>query len=75
MSWQMTICDHPRAAQVLKNDFYADDVLNGTSTVKEAIELQQELSSLLQTAGATLRKWASNHPKFLDTIPDELQET
>jgi hypothetical protein len=37
--------------------------------------MQQEISSLLQTAGLTLRKWASNHSTFLDTIPRELQET
>jgi hypothetical protein len=37
--------------------------------------MQQEISSLLQTAGLTLRKWASNHTTFLDTIPNELQET
>jgi hypothetical protein len=37
--------------------------------------MQKELSSLLQTAGLTLRKWASNHSTFLDTIPRELQET
>jgi hypothetical protein len=66
---------YPKAAQVLSNDFYVDDLLSGTSTVKEAIKLQQEISSLLQTAGFTLRKWASNHSKFLDTIPEELQET
>jgi hypothetical protein len=61
---------------VLSNDFYVDDLLSGTSTVTEAIKLQQQdLSSLLQTAGFSLRKWASNHSKFLDTIPRELQET
>jgi len=37
--------------------------------------VQKEISSLLQTAGFTLRKWASNHSTFLDTIPRELQET
>jgi hypothetical protein len=37
--------------------------------------LQHYLSSLLQTAGLTLRKWASNNSTFLDTIPKELQET
>jgi hypothetical protein len=37
--------------------------------------VQKEISSLLQTAGLTLRKWASNHSTFLDTIPKELQET
>jgi hypothetical protein len=37
--------------------------------------LQQEILPLLQTAGFTLRKWASNHSTFLDNIPEELQET
>jgi hypothetical protein len=66
---------HPRATHVLKNDFYVDDLLSGTSTIEEAIDVQKELSSLLKTAGLTLRKWASNHSAFLDTIPRELQET
>jgi hypothetical protein len=66
---------YPRAAQVLSNDFYVDDLLSGTSTIKDAINVQKERSSLLQTAGLTLRKWASNHSTFLDTIPKELQET
>jgi hypothetical protein len=60
---------YPRADQVLSNDFYVDDLLSGTSTVEEAIKMQQEISSLLQTAGLTLRKWASNNTTFLDTIP------
>jgi len=68
-------CHHPRSAQVLSNDFYVDDLLSGTPTLEEAINLQQELSTLLNTAGFTLRKWASNHSAFLDTIPTELQET
>jgi len=68
-------CQYPRAAQVLSNDFYVDDLLSGSSTVEDAIKLQQELTSLLQTAGLTLRKWASNHSTFLGTIPWELQET
>jgi len=53
-------CHHPRVAQVLSNDFYVDD-LSGTPTLEEAINLQQVLTSLLNTAGFTSRKWASNH--------------
>ena len=68
-------CQYPKAAQVLSNDFYVDDLLSGTSTPEDAIKVQQQISSLLQTAGFTLRKWASNHSAFLDTIPKELQET
>ena len=64
-----------KAAQVLSNDFYVDDLLSGTSTTEDAINVQQEISSLLQTAGFTLREWASNHSALLDTIPNELQET
>jgi hypothetical protein len=60
---------------VLSNDFYVDDLLSGASTIEDAIKVQQELTSPLQTAGLTLRKWASNHSTFLDTIPKELQET
>jgi hypothetical protein len=66
---------HPRATQVLNNDFYVDDLVSGTSTMENAINMQKKLSSLLQTAGHTLRKWTSNHSTFLDTIPKELQET
>jgi len=81
-SWQhdasknlQMITKYPRAVQVLNNDFYVDDLLSGTSTIEDALNVQKELSAVLQTAGLTLRKWASNHTTFLDTIPLELQET
>jgi hypothetical protein len=32
-------CHHPKAAQVLSNDFYVDDLLSGTSTLEEAIDM------------------------------------
>ena len=66
-------CQHPKAAHMLSNDFYVDDLLSGTSTIEDAIKVQQEISPLLQTAGFTLRKWASNHSTFLDNNPRELQ--
>jgi hypothetical protein len=66
---------HPKAAQTLQDDFYVDDLLSGTSTVEEAMEIQRELSTLLATAGFPLRKWASNNSQLLDTIPKPLQET
>jgi len=66
---------YPRAAQVLSNDFHVDDLLSGTSSIEDALNVQKELSALLQTAGLTLRKWAFNHTTFLDNIPLELQET
>jgi len=68
-------CQYPKADQVLGNDFYVDDLLSGTSTIEDAIKVQQEISSLFQTAEFTFRKSDSNHSAFLDTIPKELQET
>ena len=65
---------YPNVAQVLSNDFNVDDLLSGTTTTKEAIQLRKELSTLLQTAGFTLRKWPSNNQQFPDTIP-ELKES
>ena len=50
-------CQHPRAAQMLSNYFYVDDLLSGTSTIEDAIKAQQEISSLLKTARFTLRKF------------------
>jgi len=60
---------------MLINDFYVDDLLSSNSTIEDAIKVQQEISSLLQTAGFTLTKWASNHSTFFDNITRELQET
>ena len=52
---------------MLSNDFCVNDLLSGTSTIEEAITLQQELSSLLQTAGLTLRTqcWPQQHPYLI----------
>jgi hypothetical protein len=66
---------YPKAAQVLSNDFYVDDLLSGTPTLEEAIQLYHDLSTVLQTAGFTLRKWSSNNMEFLNSIPQELRES
>jgi hypothetical protein len=67
--------EHPKAAKLIHNGFYVDDLLSGAPTLTEAIHLQQEVTSILQQAGFTLRKWASNSSAFLNNIPEELHET
>jgi hypothetical protein len=66
---------HPKAAQMSHNDFYVDDLLSGSQTLAEAIQLQKDKSSILQQAGFLLRKWASNNLELLATIPENLRET
>lgn len=52
--------EYPRAAKVVKNNFYMDDLLCSVDTEKEAIELKQELTELLGLGGFELAKWTSN---------------
>ncbi|XP_033213909.1 uncharacterized protein LOC117170975 [Belonocnema kinseyi] len=45
-----------KAAKVLKNDFYVDDMLTGASTIKEAEQLRNELIEITRKGGLNLRK-------------------
>jgi hypothetical protein len=64
----------PEVSQAIHNDFYVDDLLSGSSTIEEAIHLRDGITSLLQTAGFELRKWASNSEQFLNDIPENSRE-
>jgi hypothetical protein len=64
----------PQAAHAIRNDFYVDDLLSGSNTIEDAMQLRNGITTLLQTAGLTLRKWASNSQQFLDDIPEDSRE-
>ncbi|XP_055543807.1 uncharacterized protein LOC129729321 [Wyeomyia smithii] len=65
--------DFPEAAQVLRKDFYVDDLFSGAESIEKAIELREQLTSLLERGGFVLRKWASNKPAVLrDVSTDKL---
>lgn len=56
----------PQISNVIINDFYVDDLLTGTDTIENAINLKQNLSNLLSKYGFELRKWRSNRTEILD---------
>jgi hypothetical protein len=58
----------PKAAEALCSSFYVDDFLGGCSTPEEAIELREQLSSLLSNGGFPLWKWCSNNTAVLESI-------
>lgn len=62
--------EYPRAAKVVKSNFYMDDLLCSVDTEKEAIELKQELTELLSRGGFELAKWTSNSPAVVNQDPD-----
>lgn len=56
----------PNASKEIKKNFYVDDLLTGTSSIKEAIKLKEEISEILKKTGFILRKWVSNERDILD---------
>ncbi|XP_066585883.1 uncharacterized protein [Prorops nasuta] len=59
----------PRAAKVLENHLYVDDLLTGAATIEEAHELRNEIISLLACGGFSIRQWASNNVQIIEDLP------
>ena len=62
--------EYPKAAVIVRQSFYVDDCLTGTSSVTEAIPLREELNNLLSRACMRLRKWRSNSSELLQSIQE-----
>jgi len=60
----------PRAATIIREDFYIDDLLTGANTLEEAVELRTQVSTLLESRKFPLRKWRSNNSRILQHIKD-----
>ncbi|CAG5003707.1 unnamed protein product [Parnassius apollo] len=63
---------YPLAAEILTHQLYVDDLLGGSNDMLEAQDAQNQLIDLLKGGGFNLRKWASNHPRLLQTLPEHL---
>ncbi|XP_067217199.1 uncharacterized protein [Linepithema humile] len=61
----------PEVSKVIRRDFYIDDLLTGTNTIEQVIDVRQKVSQVLETAGFQLRKWASNEHTLIQDIPKE----
>ncbi|XP_033317511.1 uncharacterized protein LOC117215221 [Bombus bifarius] len=61
----------PRAAQILRRDFYVDDALTGADTKDEALSVRNDLTKLLKLASLNIRKWASNDRDLLRGLSEE----
>lgn len=65
---------YPKAATVIKNDFYVDDLISGSETIEAAIETKNEVITVLNDGKFSLRKWTSNSAQLLNSLPAELTE-
>ena len=56
---------YPLGAKILLRHTYVDDMYAGADTVEDTAHAQQELISILQSAGMALDKWAANNLQLL----------
>uniref|UniRef100_A0A0A9YD88 Pro-Pol polyprotein n=2 Tax=Lygus hesperus TaxID=30085 RepID=A0A0A9YD88_LYGHE len=65
---------YPESSKVILDHFYMDDCISGANSTAEAIKLKSYLISHLELGKFRIRKWSSNSPEFMDSIPDEDRE-
>ena len=63
--------EFPVAAATIDRKFSLDDLVKSVNTPQEAIEFYQQLVETLKRSGFFLKKWASNCPEVLQSIPLE----
>ena len=61
------------AAEVVKHDFYVDDLLKSTPTTEAALELIPKVTKMCAAGGFRLTKFISNDRKVIGSIPREEQ--
>ena len=55
----------PEVSEVIKRDFYMDDLLTGANSVEDILKIQFGVSEILSSAGFDLRKWLCNNKEIL----------
>lgn len=56
---------HKRAADIIRSDFYMDDLMTGAESIDEAKQLRLQIVNILQSAKLELRKWNSNESEIV----------
>lgn len=61
---------YPRAAEIVKNNFYMDDMLACADTEEDALVEKKDVTAMLKEGGFELAKWVSNSPRMMDDSLD-----
>ena len=57
-----------KAAYIIQNQLYADNLLTGVKTVQEGVELYQNIEKLFELGGFKVAKWTSSSPSVMKHI-------
>ncbi|XP_055838041.1 uncharacterized protein LOC129906336 [Episyrphus balteatus] len=66
--------NYPLASQAIKKNFYVDDCSTGAETLEDAKSLLTDVTKILKQRNFELRKFCSNHPDILQSVPEEQKE-
>ncbi|XP_030753971.1 uncharacterized protein LOC115880817 [Sitophilus oryzae] len=66
---------YPNISNIIKRDFYVDDLMSGANSVDECINLCKSLANVLEKGCFKLRKWLSNSPEVMVALDEELQSS
>ncbi|XP_075990113.1 uncharacterized protein LOC142985752 [Anticarsia gemmatalis] len=67
---------YSEAANLLRHDFYVDDLISRNNCLETAKKLQIDLIKLLKCGGMNLRKWSSNATELLEQLTeDQISQT
>lgn len=55
---------YPKASESIRTSFYMDDYLEGATSEEELLQLQNDVSIILSSAGFKLRKWLCNQKEL-----------
>lgn len=58
----------------LTKDIYVDNVVTGTKTLKEALQLYKSAKETFHQLSMNLREWSSNSEELMKQIPDSCKE-
>lgn len=65
---------YPKAAKIIQQEFYVDDMLTGAHSQEEAEEIYIQITKLMALGQMNIRKWTSNSMELMQKIPEESRE-
>ncbi|XP_065356309.1 uncharacterized protein LOC135950707 [Calliphora vicina] len=61
-------CTIPEIKNIIKEDFYMDDLMTGADTIKQCKYIQHSVLNHLASYGFNLRKWLSNEKQITENV-------